>query len=161
MYKKITKNDKITRKITDVHSADNYLTKETTKNISLAINRLNGNLDLVKTVNERVFYFIIIVISTAILYLILKNTNDPLPFLDALTTTTSYVATFYMVTKKTDTWILWFINDILYVIEYWLLPNQAIYLMLLNIIWTGMAIGSFITWNKIYENQLEVNDKYA
>ena len=58
MYKKITKNDKITRKITDVHSADNYLTKETTKNISLAINRLNGNLDLVKTVNERVFYFI-------------------------------------------------------------------------------------------------------
>lgn len=110
---------------------------------------------------ERVVYFIIIVISTAILYLILKNTNDPLPFLDALTTTTSYVATFYMVTKKTDTWILWFINDILYVIEYWLLPNQAIYLMLLNIIWTGMAIGSFITWNKIYENQLEVNDKYA
>ena len=58
MYKKITKNEKITRKITDVHSADNYLTKETTKNISLAINKLEGKLDLVKTVNERVFYFI-------------------------------------------------------------------------------------------------------
>lgn len=58
MYKKITKNEKVTRKITDVHSADNYLTKETTKNISLAINRLNGKLDVVKTVNERVFYFI-------------------------------------------------------------------------------------------------------
>lgn len=58
MYKKITKNDKVTRKITDVHSADNYLTKETTKNISLAINKLDGKLDLVKTVNERVFYFI-------------------------------------------------------------------------------------------------------
>lgn len=58
MYKKITKNEKITRKITDVHSADNYLTKETTKNISLAVNKLEGKLDLVKTVNERVFYFI-------------------------------------------------------------------------------------------------------
>ena len=58
MYKKITKNEKVTRKITDVHSADNYLTKETTENISLAINRLDGKLDLVKTVNERVFYFI-------------------------------------------------------------------------------------------------------
>ena len=58
MYKKITKHDKVTRKITDVHSADNYLTKETTKNISLAINKLDGKLDLVKTVNERVFYFI-------------------------------------------------------------------------------------------------------
>lgn len=58
MYKKITKNEKVTRKITDVHSADNYLTKETTQNISLAINRLDGKLDFVKTVNERVFYFI-------------------------------------------------------------------------------------------------------
>ncbi|MCI8760367.1 MAG: hypothetical protein HFJ34_04530 [Clostridia bacterium] len=58
MYKKITKNEKVTRKITEVHSADNYLTKETTENISLAINKLSGELDLVKTVNERVFYFI-------------------------------------------------------------------------------------------------------
>lgn len=58
MYKKITKNEKVTRKITDVHSADNYLTKETTENISLAINRLDGKLDLIKTVNERVFYFL-------------------------------------------------------------------------------------------------------
>lgn len=58
MYKKITENEKVTRKITDVHSADNYLTKETTENISLAINKLDGKLDLVKTVNERVFYFI-------------------------------------------------------------------------------------------------------
>lgn len=58
MYKKITKNEKVTRQITDVHSADNYLTKETTENISLAINRLAGKLDLLKTINERVFYFI-------------------------------------------------------------------------------------------------------
>lgn len=58
MYKKITKKEKVTRKITDVHSADNYLTKETTENISLAINKLDGKLDLLKTVNERVFYFI-------------------------------------------------------------------------------------------------------
>ncbi len=58
MYKKITKNEKVTRKISDAHSADNYLTKETTENISLAINRLDGKLDLIKTVNERVFYFI-------------------------------------------------------------------------------------------------------
>lgn len=58
MYKKITNNEKVTRQITDVHSADNYLTKEITENISLAINKLDGKLDLLKTVNERVFYFI-------------------------------------------------------------------------------------------------------
>lgn len=31
MYKKISNNEKITRKISAVHSADNYLTKETTE----------------------------------------------------------------------------------------------------------------------------------
>lgn len=107
---------------------------------------------------ERMIYSAIIVTLTIAVYFVLSNTTDPLPLLDALTTTTSYVATFYMVTKKTDAWILWFINDILYVIEYCLLPNQALYLMLLNIIWTFMAIGSYITWNKIYKNQVRSKD---
>ena len=103
--------------------------------------------------NERIIYSIIIVVLTIIVYSILLSTNDPLPLLDALTTTSSYAATFYMVTKKTDAWILWFINDILYVIEYWLLPNQALYLMFLYIIYVFMAIGSYITWNRIYKRQ--------
>ncbi len=58
MYKKISKNEKITRDISEVHSADNYLTKETTENVSLAITRLNGKLDSSITANERVYYFI-------------------------------------------------------------------------------------------------------
>ena len=58
MYKKISKNEKITRDISEVHSADNYLTKETTENVSLAITRLNGKLDSSMTANERVYYFI-------------------------------------------------------------------------------------------------------
>ncbi len=58
MYKKISKNEKETRKITEVHSADNYLTKETTENLSLAITKLNGTLDSSKIENERVYYFI-------------------------------------------------------------------------------------------------------
>ncbi len=44
-----------------MHFADNYLTKETTESISLAINKLDGKLDLLKTVNERVFYFISVI----------------------------------------------------------------------------------------------------
>lgn len=58
MYKKISKNEKITRNINEVHSADNYLTKETTENVSLAITRLNGKLDSSRIENERVYYFI-------------------------------------------------------------------------------------------------------
>ena len=58
MYNKISNNEKITRKISEVHSADNYLTKETTESVSLAVTKLNGKLDSNKITNERVYYFI-------------------------------------------------------------------------------------------------------
>ena len=58
MYKKISNNEKITRKISEVHSADNYLTKETTENVSLAVTKLSGKLASSKISNERVYYFI-------------------------------------------------------------------------------------------------------
>ena len=58
MYKKIAKSEKVTRIINEMHSADNYLTKETTESLSVAINKLNGELDLCVLKNERVYYFI-------------------------------------------------------------------------------------------------------
>ena len=103
--------------------------------------------------NERIIYTSIIGIATIIGYLILKNTNDPLPFLDSFTTVSSLIATYYMMTKKIDTWIIWFINDIFYAIEYYVLPDQALYLFILNVIWTFMAIGSYISWSKIMKKE--------
>ena len=58
MYKKITPKERVTRVVNSQHSIDNYLTKETTENISLAISKLNGELKLSKTPRERVYYFI-------------------------------------------------------------------------------------------------------
>lgn len=58
MYKKITPNERVTRTVNNEHSIDNYLTKETTENISLAVSKLNGELKLSKTLSERVYYFI-------------------------------------------------------------------------------------------------------
>lgn len=98
--------------------------------------------------NEKLIYTVIIVIGTITAKNILIATDDPLPYLDAFTTVSSFVATYYMMRHKLDTWIIWFINDIAYCIEYLLLPDQAIYLFILNLIWTGMAVGSFITWRK-------------
>ncbi len=98
---------------------------------------------------ERVIYVIIILVGTAFIYGILKTTDDPLPLLDAFTTVSSFVATYYMMKKKIDTWVIWFINDVFYAIEYFILPNQAIYLFLLNLIWTFMAVGSYINWRKL------------
>ncbi len=101
---------------------------------------------------EKIIYISLIGFGTIILSSILKNTNDPLPILDSFTTLSSLVATYYMIKKKIDTWVIWFINDIFYALEYFILPNQAIYLFALNIIWTFMAIASYINWKRIMEN---------
>ena len=101
------------------------------------------------TNNERLMYFSVIVLGTITLFILLGHTQDPLPFIDSFTTTTSFVATYYMVRKKLDTWIIWFINDICYVFQYSLLERQAYYLIALNIVWTLMAVISFFNWNRI------------
>ena len=58
-----------------------------------------------------------------------------------------------MMRKKTDTWIIWFINDIFYAIEYFIIPEQAIYLFLLNVVWSLMAIASYINWYKLMKDE--------
>lgn len=102
---------------------------------------------------ERIIYVSLIGIFTLIGYFVLSTTDDPLPLLDAFTTVSSLVATYYMMTKKIDTWIIWFINDIFYALEYYILPDQAFYLFLLNVVWTFMAVGSYINWSKIMKKE--------
>ena len=100
-------------------------------------------------VKEKVIYTVLIALGTVGVAVLLKNTDDPLPLLDAFTTVSSLVATYYMMKKKLDTWIIWFINDIFYAVEYFILPDQALYLFALNVIWTGMAVASYINWKKL------------
>lgn len=110
----------------------------------------NGNDKITEaSKKERIAYTALIIVLTVIVSSILKNTNDPLPLLDAFTTTSSFIATYYMVRKKIDTWIIWFINDVFYAIEYFILPDQALYLFALNVIWTGMAVASYLNWKKL------------
>lgn len=99
-------------------------------------------------ITEKVIYvFVILAVSAAAFY-ILSKTDDSLPMLDSFTTVSSFAATYYMMRRKIDTWVIWFINDIAYSLEYFLLPNQSLLLMSLNIIWTVMAVASYIAWFK-------------
>jgi len=98
---------------------------------------------------EKIIYIFVISISTIIVYLVLENTSDQMPLIDAFTTTSSFVATYYMIKRKLDTWLIWFVNDIAYVYEYLMLEQTAYYLMSLNIIWTLLAILSYFNWLKI------------
>ena len=111
------------------------------------------------SIRERIIYCLVIGILTYVVFLILSQTDDPLPLLDAFTTTSSFVATYYMMTKKIDTWIIWFINDICYAIQYFILPEQALWLFFLNIIWTVMAVISYFNWKKIM-NEKNMVEKF-
>ena len=98
-------------------------------------------------------YVAISIVGSVGLFMILKNTDDPLPLLDAVSTCTSFVADYLMMTRKIDTWYVWLFNDIIYCIEYLLLPNQAFYLLTLNILWTVLAIVSLFNWNRIMKEE--------
>ena len=102
---------------------------------------------------EKILYSLIIAIGTIMIGILLQKTDDPLPMLDAFTTISSLVATYYMMKKKIDTWIIWFINDIFYAIEYFILPDQALYLFALNVVWTGMAVLSYWNWKRIQREE--------
>lgn len=106
---------------------------------------------------QKVLVFVGLSIGYIVLRIKLAGTDDPLPSIDSFTTVSSIAATVLMMMRKVEAWILWFINDIIYAVEYFALPNQAIYLMILNILWVGLAIYSFINWKKIadaYEKDL-------
>ena len=107
---------------------------------------------------ERIIFFIIFILITGIIYLWLIHTDDPLALLDAVTTGLSFVATLTMAMKKVDSWIYWLIDDILMAITYFSLPDKALYLMSLNIIWIFLAIGTIYTWNKQTKKEEEKYD---
>ena len=98
---------------------------------------------------ERVLYILAGGIATICIASILKHTNDPLPWLDSFSTVSGFIATYYMVKRKLDAWVIWTLNDIVYVIEYFMLPNPAWWLLGLNCVWTVMAILSYVNWKRI------------
>lgn len=67
---------------------------------------------------------------------------------DIATIATSIIATVLMVKHKVEAWVVWFVNDILYIVTYFQLPNQPIYLIVMYIFWTVMAVASFVSWKK-------------
>ena len=100
------------------------------------------------TNKERIQYTILLIAVSAACYIWLISTDDPMPLLDAITTGMGITATYMMAVRKVEAWIIWFIDDILMAIIYFSLPDQAIYLGALNIVWIVLAALSYINWDK-------------
>lgn len=97
---------------------------------------------------ERCIYSLMMSGIIIAIYFWLKNTNDPAPLLDALTTGMGFTATLMMSFKRVDSWIVWLIDDVLMAYIYFTLPDTGFWLMTLNIIWVFLAIGTWYTWDR-------------
>ena len=102
------------------------------------------------TFRERLHVLLLTIIGTIIIGIALNGTDDPLPLVDSFTTVTTVVALLLMSLHKIEAWVVWFINDIAYMYQYFNLPDQALYLFGLYVVWTMMAVISFFKWRKIY-----------
>ena len=94
---------------------------------------------------------------TGILYVVLRLTNDPLPFGDGITTAMSIVAQYLQVHKKFENWWLWIAADIIYAA--YVFPVQQLYVSAgLYVIFTGLAIVGTVSWVKIMRAELTAKE---
>lgn len=105
---------------------------------------------------DRGYTLAFVVCTTLIIGWCLHNTDDPLPYTDAFTTVTTLVGLWLMGIRRVEAWVVWFFNDIAYMYQYFNLPNQALYLFGLYVVWTVMAVASFINWYRIYKNEKSI-----
>jgi len=147
-----------------IFSADNHLWADVVQNTIYCIicvysyfflwDKDSEYKEITKLTKEGIICTLIAIVGmTALVGAILDVTNDPLPVIDAFTTVTTFAALVMMSYHKLECWIVWLVNDIAYILQYYMLPNQAWYLIILYIIWTGFAIGSYVNWNKIYKEK--------
>ncbi len=97
--------------------------------------------------------FITTAIFFAIAYLLDNYTDSPLPYWDSLTTSLSLAATWMLVHKQLEHWIIWIFVDICSAVLYF---YRELYLTtFLFIVYTIFAVFGFIAWQKKYKNIYE------
>ena len=69
------------------------------------------------------------------------------PYLDAFTTVLSFTAQILMAHKKTDSWALWIVVDIIGIVLYWVRGVKLV--SLLYVLFLALAAKGYFSWRKI------------
>lgn len=91
-------------------------------------------------------YSSIFIIGTLILYCILSKTNDPQPFLDAVSTVPAFLAQILLMTRYREQWIMWLVVDIATLILWISIGN--IFMIMQYIFWILNCIYGYIKWSE-------------
>ena len=98
----------------------------------------------------RIVWGLVTMVLIVLSWTALSKTDNPLPLLDSITNITSIIATWFMFCHKLETWVVWLVNDVFYIAEYFMLPDKALYLIGRYVVWTILAIVSFVNWRRLY-----------
>ena len=88
----------------------------------------------------------IFIINNILLYIILLKTNDPRPFLDAISTVPAFIAQILLMLRYREQWIMWFIVDVATLILWISIGN--IFMIMQYIFWIINCIYGYIKWSK-------------
>lgn len=107
-----------------------------------------------------ILYALLIALFTAVLALVTMNLDNWLPkyfpeattypFLDAFTTTMSFVAQWLLVKKKLESWVLWIIVDVIAIWLYW--TKGVKFISLEYVLFLGIATKGLFEWYKEYKS---------
>lgn len=73
-------------------------------------------------------------------------TSADLPYPDSFTTVASFIAMWMSARKYLESWILWFVIDVVQVVLYVIKGIEAY--ALLYLVYLGMAVGGWLAWRK-------------
>ena len=88
----------------------------------------------------------VMIVGTMLLTIILKMTDDPVPFFDAITTVPAFIAQILMMLGYRDQWIGWAIEDITSLVMFIILGNWV--MVAQYVFWTINCIYGWYKWSK-------------
>lgn len=120
--------------------------KEMASDGSLAVTRLLSR--------EYVWYSLLVVATFGMLFLLLRNTNDPQPVLDSVCTAMILLAQWLSAQKKLECWWVWLAVNIMNLILY--LKAGLLFMPIVALLYLANGIWSLISWKK-HEGNTENN----
>lgn len=88
----------------------------------------------------------ILIIGTAVMTIILRHTNDPVPFFDAITTVPAFMAQILLTFGYREQWVGWLIEDVTSVIMFIIIGNWV--MVAQYVFWTINCVYGWIKWSK-------------
>ncbi len=106
------------------------------------------------TSKEKIYSFILLIISYIILsYILVNYTSSTVPYIDAFTTSMFFVGMWLMAKKVIDNWIYWIIADLVTIPLY--IYKGLTITAFQYLIFTILAVAGYYAWKKQINNPKE------